>query len=421
MESLISFIEILAMFLIHNILFNNNILTGSRVKIIFSIISIYVYFTFINFYKLDHMTSLFIIIFLNCLLISKIEKKNNLLLLSELIFCTIIIGLFELIITFSIQIFDYGRLIEARVYLIILLLGILFLIISLNYFLKKKKINFNDLFYQSSVVNIFVLNLFVLFMFIKLIMGNITFKSSFIIQAVLLIVLIMSINLYFLKYLLKADRENKKREIQEFINPVIYELMEKLKSTEHEYKNYLTTISGIAQVASPEKMGFEIENYIDNISSNNKNLSKILYIDNIIVKAIIYNMIERCNNLDIKFNYNISSKLENISLDEAELTIVLTNLLNNAFEAVSYIKDRKIDLIIYEELNNCIIDIKNTTENFNTETLQSIFKVGYSTKGKDRGYGLGNVKKIISKNNGKIHFSLERDNLNLIVFLPKKT
>ncbi len=197
--------------------------------------------------------------------------------------------------------------------------------------------------------------------------------------------------------------------------------MEELKSNDHEYKNYITTISGIVQVSNPEEMAINLEKYIDKISIRERDISRLLYIDNIIVRAIIYSAVQKCEALFINFNYYVSSNLKKISLDESELTIILSNLLNNAIEATSKIEKKAIDIVIYEDINNYIIDIKNNTENFNIEKLQDVFKDGYSTKGENRGYGLSNVRKIVNKHRGKTQISLEDNIFNLIVFLPKKT
>ena len=54
-----------------------------------------------------------------------------------------------------------------------------------------------------------------------------------------------------------------------------------------------------------------------------------------------------------------------------------------------------------------IISVKNYTENMENENLYNIFKIGYTTKGEGRGYGLYNIKEIVEKNKGKIRISLE--------------
>lgn len=421
MVIVISFIEILGMFLIHNVLFNNSVVKDIAIKILHTIISVSIYFLFINFYKVNNLISLVTIIFLNCLLLRKLYNKRTAILLSEFIISIIIICGFEFIILFLIQLFFYGRYFREEWYLLIILLGIISLIGIVNKILKNNEINISKVFYENKILNVIALDILILLMFIKLMISIDVFKPIVIIESGLLLILLVSVNLYFIKYLINIDRKKRKGEVWEHINPLLQQLIEELKSNDHEYKNYITTISGIVQVSNPEEMAINLEKYIDKISIRERDISRLLYIDNIIVRAIIYSAVQKCEALFINFNYYVSSNLKKISLDESELTIILSNLLNNAIEATSKIEKKAIDIVIYEDINNYIIDIKNNTENFNIEKLQDVFKDGYSTKGENRGYGLSNVRKIVNKHRGKTQISLEDNIFNLIVFLPKKT
>ena len=340
--------------------------------------------------------------------------------MSEFIISVIIIYGFEFIILFLIQLFFWGRRFREEWYLLIILLGVISLIGIVNKILKNNEINISKIFYENKIFNVIALNILILLMFIRLMISIDVFKSRVIIESGLLVILLVSVNLYFIKYLINMNRTKRNKEIWGHINPLLEQLMEELKSNDHEYKNYITTISGIVQVSNPEEMAINLEKYIDKISIRERDISRLLYIDNIIVRAIIYSAVQKCEALFINFNYYVSSNLKKISLDESELTIILSNLLNNAIEATSKIEKKAIDIVIYEDINNYIIDIKNNTENFNIEKLQDVFKDGYSTKGENRGYGLSNVRKIVNKHRGKTQISLEDNIFNLIVFLPKK-
>ena len=48
-----------------------------------------------------------------------------------------------------------------------------------------------------------------------------------------------------------------------------------------------------------------------------------------------------------------------------------------------------------------------------------MFKMGYTTKGEGRGYGLYNVKKIVDKHKGKIVLDLNDDIMNIKVLFPR--
>ena len=138
-------------------------------------------------------------------------------------------------------------------------------------------------------------------------------------------------------------------------------------------------------------------------------------VENTIVKAVLYNKAQRAEKLGITYKYRVTSDLKNISLDNSELTVILSNLLNNAIEATSMIKNKEIEVYIGEDENYYTISVKNYTENMENENLYNIFKIGYTTKGEGRGYGLYNIKEIVEKNKGKIRISLENEILILTI------
>ena len=84
-------------------------------------------------------------------------------------------------------------------------------------------------------------------------------------------------------------------------------------------------------------------------------------------------------------------------VDDMDLYILLENLCDNAIEAASTSKDKKLGIEIYEVKGIIQIIISNTYDNAIEKD-----KVGnerYSTKGKNRGHGLLLVKRILNENN----------------------
>ena len=195
--------------------------------------------------------------------------------------------------------------------------------------------------------------------------------------------------------------------------------MGKVKANEHEYKNHLNTIWSIAQISSPEEVKSKIKEYMSSIVDDSEEFSMLVDVENTIVKAVLYNKGQRAEKLDVKYNYRVNSNLKDISLDNSELTVVLSNLLNNAIEATSIIDKKEIEVDISEDNRSYIINVRNYTEGLKAESLSNIFKMGYSTKGEGRGYGLYNVKQIVEKHKGKIQISLDDDIINIRAIFMK--
>ena len=202
--------------------------------------------------------------------------------------------------------------------------------------------------------------------------------------------------------------------------PILEDYIHKLRANEHEYKNHLNAIYSIIQVSDEKEIKSNINKYIGNIKENN-HLNNLLYVDNTILKAILYSKMSLAEEKGIDIKYDITSNLEDIDLDDMDLVVVLSNLLNNAIEGVEGTENPWINVVI-SELNNkdkkeYIIRVSNSVNDINQIDLSSITNKGTTTKGENRGYGLYNVKKLIKKVNGNILIEMEKDSIIIEVII----
>ena len=415
----ISFIEILAIFLIYNVLINDNIFKEITKKIMLSVVTIIIYSLFITLYDTDALIVFVGMLFLNSMIISKIEDKDTILTFIEFIVSALLMLGFELIISFIVYVTMGNDDLSPTTYLILVTCIMSMLIYLLNTNKSIKKMKFSNFFSKYKSINIIILNLFVFFLLIKVLVSNNVMNTKIIIPITILGLIIIGINCYFYVYLYKTLNEKKKSEIKTSFNPLINDLMGKLKANEHEYKNHLNTIWSIAQVTNPEEIKEKLQEYITNIVDDTEEFSMLLNVENTIIKAVLYNKGQRAEKLGVKYIYNVRSNFKDISLDNSELTVILSNLLNNAIEATSMIKKKELEVFIEEDNKYYIIDVKNRTEGLKVEDLSNIFKMGYSTKGEGRGYGLYNVKSIVDKYRGKIQMSLDDDIISIKILFSK--
>lgn len=415
----ISFIEILTIFLIYNILINDRIFQEIFKIGILSIITSLTYSLFVTIYDTDPLIILIGVLFLNSMVISKYEKKDTIVTFIEFIVSALLMLGFELVISFIVYVTMGNDDLSPTTYLILVtcIMSILIYLLSTNKAVKK--VRFSTFFSKYKSINIIILNLFVFFLLIKVLMTNRLMSTTIIIPITILGLILIGVNCYFYVYLYKTLNEKKKSEIKTSFNPLINDLMGKLKANEHEYKNHLNTIWSIAQVTTPEEMKGKLQEYISNIVDDTEEFSMLLNVENTIIKAVLYNKGQRAEKLGVQYTYNIKSNFKDISLDNSELTVILSNLLNNAIEATSMIKKKELEVILEEDNRYYIINVKNRTEGLKGEDLSNIFKMGYSTKGEGRGYGLYNVKNIVDKYRGKIQLSLEEDIMNIKILFVK--
>lgn len=165
-------------------------------------------------------------------------------------------------------------------------------------------------------------------------------------------------------------------------------------------ENHLNTLASMVVLDGDDKLSEDVNNYVKKVASSNI-YSNLKYIDNIIIKAVLYNKINECKEKNIQFEYEIKSNMTDCIMQDTELSIVINNLINNAIEAVLPLQNRKIHIDIYYD-DGYIIKVKNTYDKTKNINLSEIFRKGKSTKGDNRGYGLYTVKRIVEKNRGMI-------------------
>jgi signal transduction histidine kinase len=120
-------------------------------------------------------------------------------------------------------------------------------------------------------------------------------------------------------------------------------------------------------------------------------------------------------------NIDAASKVEEqvkkIVADPDILKRILSNLVNNAIQAMPY--GGKLILHVYEESGNIEITVKDTGEGIAEEIKPKLFTPLFTTKAKGQGFGLAVVKRMTETLGGTVGFESEiGKGTNFIVRLP---
>lgn len=163
----------------------------------------------------------------------------------------------------------------------------------------------------------------------------------------------------------------------------------------HDLGNHLSVIRGYIQLGASERA----YNYIDKLAQKDYTIKEISNCGNIDIDTILNYTLYEATEKNISFSLEINVPA-NINISSFDIVVILGNLLDNAIEAASKVKDddKKIDIIIKHETNILFIHIKNT---FNGAI--SYEKNNIITSKKDRknhGIGLNNIQNILKKYNG---------------------
>jgi C4-dicarboxylate-specific signal transduction histidine kinase len=105
-----------------------------------------------------------------------------------------------------------------------------------------------------------------------------------------------------------------------------------------------------------------------------------------------------------------------------QIVQVLINLLNNAFDAVSELSDRWVELEISDAGDFIRFQVTDSGKGITNETQIKLFEPFFSTKRVQYGTGLGLSisRSIVAGHEGRLFYDRESANTRFIMELPKK-
>jgi len=256
----------------------------------------------------------------------------------------------------------------------------------------------------------FIINLLSYILILKVIWDydiNLVFTN--IIGIIFTIISVLSVNILLYFYIVKVGQEKKESKVQSKYSEILKNITEEIRARQHDFKNHLNVMNGLIESTNGVELQSKLKEYIYTLNKSMIEIEDIVYIEHPILRAIIYSKISEANNKNVKFSYSVSNSLTNINIKDYELSEILSNLIDNAFEAIDMKESEKtVSIRIYLEGELNIIEIINSGTNLRSENIKRIFERGFSTKyGNNRGYGLYNAKRIIERYGGKIQLSLE--------------
>ncbi len=165
------------------------------------------------------------------------------------------------------------------------------------------------------------------------------------------------------------------------------------RKREHEYKNKMMVIESLVREGKIEKL----EDYICKWERQPENRLGFFDTNHVIINAILNTKYQEAREKDITFVLKVND-LSDICIDEEDVVIILSNLLNNAIEACEQCEKKVIKIKFMKENGQIVISVMNTYGK------QPVISGGeyQTTKGDSvvHGIGIQNIKETVSKYNG---------------------
>ncbi|SEF83512.1 Histidine kinase-, DNA gyrase B-, and HSP90-like ATPase [Eubacterium ruminantium] len=280
------------------------------------------------------------------------------------------------------------------------------LIIILGKILNPKKI-FNMFIKNKTSLRIVLVNLFLFFTFedfiFKMYTQNYKSNITIILTSALLIILINYV-IIFEEYRL-SQKEN---DLIKFKNETVLlnELITQVRSKQHEYDNRIATITSLPSVYKDYNSLSDAINSYSQFIQTDTQVIDILQLDNKLVAAFLFYQYKQAQRESKSMHVKICVPTLHSLIPEPKLVDIISILTTNMVEAID--PGDECELRIDCRNNHVIIETVNKGPLLDSNIQQNLFTQGYSTKRihqtndniSQRGYGLYNLKRIVSRYHG---------------------
>ena len=220
-----------------------------------------------------------------------------------------------------------------------------------------------------------------------------------------------------------VKRELKLREYAVFREKVrnetamyhsISENLEKQRKRTHEYKNQLAAVSALAAEGAYQ----ELRDYIEKIETTLQHRMDAVDTNHVIVNAILNTKYREAVSKGIVFVLKVND-LSGLKMEEEDLVIILSNLLNNALEACERCEEKRIKLKFVLENGQVVISVKNSMAAM--PVVESGKVLTSKTKDvQEHGMGIQNVVETVEKYDGRYMVDYGEGEFQFSILIPNE-
>lgn len=206
----------------------------------------------------------------------------------------------------------------------------------------------------------------------------------------------------------------------------------------HEFRNYMGTVFGFARLLSKkqsdDKQQAMIQSIMNELAAMDRLITELLsygkkteiHPQTVSLKEFVGEVVqpfETAGKFDgVHVEVTIPSSLPEISLDTTLMRQALSNLIQNALEALkdsSMPEERRLGILAWQSPSEVMIEVFDNGEGVPLDHLDKIFLPFYTSKANGTGLGLALVHKIVLSHNGRIETkNREKGGASFTVTLP---
>jgi len=212
------------------------------------------------------------------------------------------------------------------------------------------------------------------------------------------VIILLALSVYNSANIGELETKRQEVEFQKLYIQTLSDTIDSLRGFKHDFNNILQVINGYLSMDDLAGLkGYFKQLYADSRMVNNVLPLNTYIKDNPAVYGLLLSKISYSEIKNIIFNINILTQINTGSMKICDFCKVLGILLDNALEAASESEKKFAELIITKnpDKSGIVIEIINSYKD--SVDVEKIYENGYTTKENHSGFGLWEVKKIISK------------------------
>ena len=365
----------------------------------------WVYFI-IGFLFIPNEIRFFVFIVVMAILINYVLGLKNKKSIIYSIFCIIMFSISEIIISLILVLFNinFDNLQNSMIFNLVINVFVSILSVVAIYIpLIQNILNKILIFFDKHKRYIYYLYSLLAIIYLIVSKNGLEFvlRSSYYVNILILIFSIVIITLVIRKGLRAEQLQEVNSQMLNYVTKYEKIITEQGKAN-HEFKNQLMVIKGYAKMNDSKKL----IDYLDSITDDARKTHSSYLISQLNnfpdggIKGLLYYKLSTMEDMNISYDINVGNgvkrKLSSLETNMYKnITKVLGVLLDNAIEASSKSKNKKVLIITKKSDDKIIFSIYNT---YTGKIDLNKIGTGYTTKGKGRGYGLRLVEDIISTN-----------------------
>lgn len=188
---------------------------------------------------------------------------------------------------------------------------------------------------------------------------------------------------------------------------------EALRSQAHEFMNKLHVILGMVRLESYD----ELIRYVRQVADDQQ--AEVSFVGqrirDTVVAGLILSKLSRSREIGVTMTLTEDSFLPAVDSLSHDIVTILGNLVDNALEAIQQQPERAVSVGIYCDQDELTIEV---TDNGPGIAGEEVFRLGYSTKGDGRGFGLYLVKTAVARLGGAVSIASVAGGTEAIVTIP---